>query len=1001
VQSTFGNTGLRSRACKAFLWSQAVVVAVLSSWAFLAGESQAGQERYDYDPIGRLVRYTDSSNQVTEYIYDAAGNILAVTRGSATGQAPVLSGISPSVIRRGEAKALTLTGQRLQSGSLQTADLGLDLSNLRQSASQLLVDVSAAESTPVGNHTLTFSNSLGSAHIALAVGPKLPTLSIEPSPLALPPDNVARAITLRLSNSDVISHTVGVASSDTSKATVSPASVTIAAGQTSAQVNVTPKVSGFATLTMSSPTLQTATVPVFVTSDFRGVNTSTAPAVGVVVGTPEPTGPSASSATFVTPRVGIAVGPILTGVTPSGMVVGANHNLVVTGTSIPGTVQVSIVPAQDVTATWAVEPAGDRIAVALNVDASAATGARRLVVKDGAGNLIPFADPARSQLMLTAGQPSIASITPLFATPGTSPKILVRGANLQNGRLVVSPSIDLRVDSEPSVNAAGTELVAGIQIAPLAAAGARVLQVATPSGESTSQANSANQLTIVSEIKNDVTPIFAPVVGVVVGASTGGQGTTTVGPVQSPHVGLIVGAAAYWVTPSVGVLGTTVNLVVSGVGLQSVQTATLAGPSGVSVGSFTVNAEGTQLTIPVTIDANAPRGARRVTLVDAAGKLVFSPSGADQFQVVAPAPELISIAPQVLAAGTVPTLTVRGKNFTDVTGVQFDPPTGMTPVLPFTVSEGNTVLSFAVQVGGTAPTGMRTVIVNTAGGPSTAVPSPANTVQVAQQVGPTYSSIVASNVGVTVGASAPPQATDTIGVHAPLVGVVFGSIPAEGSRTDSVYANNVGVVVGVAATGISPRSPDGYLKGSSGSLAISGFALDQVTAVTVTGSAGVSLGALSVDATGTQLTVPVTVSPTAASTSYGIRLSTGSGTATVRVTAAEPAAMLFSVGSLPTAIDSVSPIVLEQGKSYTFTVRGSNLKDVVQLVAEPDAGITFGVGLTAPQWSTDSFGEKLTVPLLIDSNAAIGSRVVRFRAPGGITGPDATPSNTITIVAPQ
>ena len=80
-------------------------------------------------------------------------------------------------------------------------------------------------------------------------------------------------------------------------------------------------------------------------------------------------------------------------------------------------------------------------------------------------------------------------------------------------------------------------------------------------------------------------------------------------------------------------------------------------------------------------------------------------------------------------------LTVRGKNFTDVAGVQFDPPTGLTPVPPFVVTEGNTVLSFAVQVGASAPTGTRTVIVNTAGGPSGVVPAPANTVQVAQQVG--------------------------------------------------------------------------------------------------------------------------------------------------------------------------------------------------------------------------------------------------------------------------
>ena len=85
------------------------------------------------------------------------------------------------------------------------------------------------------------------------------------------------------------------------------------------------------------------------------------------------------------------------------------------------------------------------------------------------------------------------------------------------------------------------------------------------------------------------------------------------------------------------------------------------------------------------------------------------------------------------------------------------------------------------------------------------------------------------------------------------------------------------MVVGVAPTGISPRSPDGYLKGSSGSIAISGFALDQVTSVTVVGASGVSVGTPTTNESGTQITVPVTVSPTAASTSYGIRFSTGSG----------------------------------------------------------------------------------------------------------------------------
>jgi hypothetical protein len=126
-----------------------------------------------------------------------------------------------------------------------------------------------------------------------------------------------------------------------------------------------------------------------------------------------------------------------------------------------------------------------------------------------------------------------------------------------------------------------------------------------------------------------------------------------------------------------------------------------------------------------------------------------------------------------------------------------------------------------------------------------------------------------------------------------------------------------------------------------------------------------------------------------------------SGTTTVAVPSVVPPGMLFSVGALPGSVDSMSPIVLEQGKTYTLTVRGTGLRDVYEIFAEPAAGLSIGGGLGTPQWSTDTLGEKLTVPMAIAPNAAIGSRVVRLRVPGGATDAQATPNNTITIVAPQ
>jgi YD repeat-containing protein len=76
--------------------------------------AQAAVERYGYDPIGRLIQFVDSANQVTEYTYDAAGNLTTVTGGGAVSNfVPVLTSVTPGLIRRGETRNVVLAGQRL------------------------------------------------------------------------------------------------------------------------------------------------------------------------------------------------------------------------------------------------------------------------------------------------------------------------------------------------------------------------------------------------------------------------------------------------------------------------------------------------------------------------------------------------------------------------------------------------------------------------------------------------------------------------------------------------------------------------------------------------------------------------------------------------------------------------------------------------------------------------------------------------------------------------
>src|SRR2546428_13001147 len=95
----------------------------------LVPAADAGQERYDYDALGRLIRVIDEQGRVTEYVYDAAGNLLQVITGG-TPQAPTVTAIPPTCPRRGETKQIQVKGIDLTGATVTVADAGLRLSHV-------------------------------------------------------------------------------------------------------------------------------------------------------------------------------------------------------------------------------------------------------------------------------------------------------------------------------------------------------------------------------------------------------------------------------------------------------------------------------------------------------------------------------------------------------------------------------------------------------------------------------------------------------------------------------------------------------------------------------------------------------------------------------------------------------------------------------------------------------------------------------------------------------
>lgn len=970
----------------------------------------AAQERYEYDPIGRLTRFVDATNRVTTYTYDAAGNLTTVSDGgSASSLAPTISNVTPAFIRRGQTVTMVITGQSLNAGSLLSSHPSVDLSNLRQTATQIQVNVTVGLETPIGVQSLAFSNIVGTASANFTVGPVLPTLRFEASPLAFPPDSVARNVTLLLTQPDVVPHTVTISSSNVSKLAVNTTTVTFAVGQISQQINLTPKVAGFANINLSSATLAAQVVPVFLTTDFRGVNTSYAPRVGVLVGdaTP-PVTANTGSGTIFAKSIGLAVGTVLTDLLPRAVTLGTTQQLSVRGVAIPTGSQVTFVPSNGLSASSATVAAdGSSISLDVTVDALASKLPRQVVVKDPSGKVLPFAEVSRGQLIISSGVPEIWSVEPMFATAGSSIAFKVRGKNLQGGTVSITPATHLTIDSQPVVDEQGGEMTLGLQIAPFAAAGLRTVQVSTPSGLTTATANLSNSLTLVRQIQQVIPSIMAPAVGVVVGTQTTPSEYTVSRLTNAQAVGLVVGTHIQTVTPRALIRATTVNLVVNGAGLGTVQSVTVSPATGLTVGTFSANTEGSQLTIPVTIDPLAEKSIRRLTVKTAAGMIPFAQANGDQLLVSDPIPEVAGVAPQVIQAGTIAALRINGRYLGAATSLRFEPATDITLLAPPTANADGTVLVANVQIAAQAVSGTRTVIVQAGAGESSATNSLSNSVFVARQVGATYDSIMAAPVGVLVQSSEPPATVQRLAIS-PLVGVFVPTTPVVNTNNVFVASQNVVVTVGTVVTAISPAKPEGILQGDNVNIVFSGQGLDTVTAVKAFDPAGtntnsstpataISFGALSVNADGTRLTVPVTVAATAATGGYRLALNVGTGTSAKRVPALATVDLSLAVGATPT-VNSMTPIVMEQGKYYTLTVRGTQMQTVFEAWVDAASGVEF---VSTPVWSNDTFGELITVTVRVKSDASLGSRVVRLRVPGGSSTATPLPTNTITIFPVQ
>lgn len=903
---------------------------------------------------------------------------------------PTVTSVLPNSLRRGETRSIVVVGSGLSAATLSLSSGDLSVSDLTLTRTQASFNLTATANATLGTQQVTFSNSAGSAVASIRVNPVLPTASVTPTPIAIPPDSSARQFAIQLSYADTVEHSFTVVSADSTTVKVSAANLTIAAGQTQVIGNISGLKNGVTSLTLTSPTMGVLTLPVYVTADFLGLNTSTSPLLGVVLTPPiqPPTNPTSFA---FAGNLGVVYGNFVRAVSPRAFATDVGTaTLRIEGEGLQGAVSVTVKPADGVTTGSLVVAAdGKSVTVPLNIAVDAPVSQRQIILSSATG-AYPVADPDVDRILITYPRPEILSIDPLFATPGTSIQtILIRGRNLQGiESLEVSPAQGITFGAAPVANADGTQLTAVANITAAAALGQRVITAVSPASSSDSTPSAANTLTLVSSIVNPVTPIASAQLGVHKLEVPAAQPTQNYD-IPSPLVGVVFGSAATSISPAAKAIGETFMLTVQGVGLQAVTGVSFAPATGITLGVPVVAADGKSLTVEVSVAADAPQMQYALRLVAGSTRVEFVSPAKGVFTVTAPQPVIEIVDPKALQLGAPAVLmTIRGQNFQNASAVRLQPANGVTVGSLTVVDQAATLITVSISAESTAVSGPRAVIVTTPGGETSADLSVANTVNLGGTIATT--GLVAPLLGVVkLDANVQPTTTTSGPFVASQLGVVLQEPPAPATTGQSI-ATPLGVAFGATPLAVSPRKMP---VGSTGTLTVTGLDLEQVTAISLSPPEDVTLGTpLQIAADGKQVSVPFTVAAGAAMTARKVILSAG----TNRLNFADTASASVQITSdqlLP--VSSISPILGTTGTMVTLIVRGQNLQGATAVTATPSTGLVFD---TQPTVNGD--GTELTVRLQITDDAALGARVIQVVTPVATSSPVQSPANRFTVYAP-
>jgi hypothetical protein len=660
--------------------------------------------------------------------------------------------------------------------------------------------------------------------------------------------------------------------------------------------------------------------------------------------------------------------PVIASIVPSSGTRGKTVNVVVTGSNFYGGVT-SICFRAGITV--------DSVAVLSNTQLQA----RLLITNEGlcgptdltVSNAAPGGGTATLAGAFTVNNavPKITAVSPSSGQRGKSTAITITGTDLVAGFTTVSAGNGITTASLTAINA--TQMTSSFVISRSAILGARDLTVTTgpPGG----------------------------------GSSTLAAGFTVQNPVP----------VASGIAPQSGVLGQTLNVVVTGSDLFTGATTADFG-AGITVNSSSVDTSGTRLTANISISADAAAGNRSITLSNPApggGTAVL----ADAFLVGNPVPTLTSVSPASGGKGQTLDVTLVGTGIkTGVTSVDFgvgitvnsvvvSSPTSLkasvtidpntvaaarcVSVMNATPGGGKATLSFVFNVVNLAPT-------ITGVSPATGSRGENGVVTITGTSFSVGSTTVDFGAGITVSSAtvtSPTQVTANLAVAAGAVlgarNVVVTNAPPGGGSATLVN----GYLVGNPVPTIASISPATGSRGQSLTVNVSGTGF-------FAGATSLSFGA------GVDVTSLAVVSPTQLTAAITITTGAPTGARNVEVTNPAPGG---GTASLAGGLTITNPAPTISGITPSNALRGAALSVTV-------TGTQFLAGVTSLSLGSDITVSGLVVRSLteLQANIAVGSGApasvkdvtVTNASPGGgsasLSGgfTIANPAPTITSASP-